>query len=83
MSKKTVVTVTMRKENGWYIATSPDLEGFIVCHQNFLSFSQEIPACIKALYIADHGIEVDVEELPSIDGHDLGRIVFEATKRVA
>lgn len=81
--QKSVVTVTMKRENGWYIATSPDLEGFIVCHQNFIIFTQEIPICIKMLFKADHGMEVDVEELPSIDSPDMSTVVFEAIKKAA
>lgn len=83
MQKKSVVTVTMRRENGWYIATSPDLDGFIVCHQNFITFTQEIPACIKVLFKANHNMEVDVEELPSIDSPDMSMVVFEAIKKAA
>jgi hypothetical protein len=44
-----IVNVEIIKENGWYIATSPDLPGLIVCHQKFLKFVKEIPECINAL----------------------------------
>lgn len=83
MPKKSVVTVTMRRENGWYIATSPDLDGLIVCHQNLVKFTQEIPACIKLLYKTNLDMDVDVEELTSLDNHDISRVVFEATKKAA
>lgn len=83
MADKSVVTVSMIRENGWYIATSPDLEGLIVTHQNFMKFAQEIPACIQLLYKANYGLDVDVEELPSFDNHDMSRVVFEAKKKAA
>lgn len=83
MPMKTVVTVAMRRENGWYIATSPDLKGLIVCHQSHAKFAQEIPLCIKVLFKANHGIDVEVEELPSMENDDVSQIVFEAVKKVA
>lgn len=82
MGIKSVVTVSMKRENGWYIATSPDLVGLIVCHQNYVTFVQEIPECIKLIFKANHGIEVDVEELSS-ESTDMSRVVFEATKKAA
>lgn len=80
---KNVVSVTMRKDNGWYIATSPDLAGLVVCHQDYVKFVQEIPACIKLLFKADRGMDVDVAAIPSLDDHDMTRVVFEATKKAA
>lgn len=83
MATKVVVTVKIIRENGWYIATSRDLDGLIVCHQNYIKFAQEIPACIKLLFQANRGLEVEVEELPSMDNVDVSTVVFEATKKVA
>ena len=60
MPNKSVVSVTMHKKDGWYVATSPDLTGLIVCHQNFVKFVQEIPQCIAALFKADYSMDVDV-----------------------
>jgi hypothetical protein len=83
MGIKAVVTVKMTRENGWYIATSPDLAGLIVCHQNFTKFVQEIPACIKMLFEAYQNTEVEVEELASLDNQDMSTVVFEAVKKAA
>ena len=83
MSNKTVVEVKMTKENGWYVATSQDLRGLIVCHQNFAQFTQERPECITALYRADHNAEVEVKEIQSTEDCDLSRLVFEAIKKAA
>ena len=78
MPSKTIVNVTMTRENGWYIATSTDLSELIVCHQNFVRFTQEIPECIKALYKANHNMDVDVEELTSMESKDISSLSFEA-----
>jgi hypothetical protein len=59
----TKITVTIRKIDEWYIATSPDLKGLVVCHPNLTEFTQEIPACIAALFRANHNREVEVQEL--------------------
>lgn len=83
MPQKSIVNVAMTRENGWYIATSQDLRELIVCNQNFVKFITEIPACIKALYKANHDMDVDVEELPSLESPDISKLSFEATTRKA
>lgn len=83
MAEKSVVTVKIKRQEGWYIATSQDLDGFIVCHKSWTKLAQEVPLCIQALYQANHGVEVDVEEIPSLDSHDMSRVVFEAKKKAA
>jgi len=81
MPKKSIVNVTMIRENGWYVATSKDLTELIICHQNFVKFTNEIPACIKALYKANYNMEVDVEEVPSMESHDLSMLSFEVIQK--
>lgn len=67
MPAKSIVAVKISRENGWYVATSADLEGLIVCHQNRGTLAQEIPLCIKQIFKLDHGMDVDVDEAPLID----------------
>ncbi len=80
---KSVVNVKMCRQDGWYVATSQDLDGLIVCHQSLLKLTQEIPACIKALFKANHGMDVDVEEMTSFDNPDVSSVVFEAKRKAA
>lgn len=75
---KSVVTVKIEKKEGWYMATSPDLKGLLVGHPNYVEFVNEIPKVIKALFKAQYGKEVQVEELSSRSDNDPTRVVFEA-----
>lgn len=81
MPDQSVVTVTMQKRDGWYIATSPNLIGLIVCHQNLVKFTQEIPECIRLLYRANYDMDVDVQEIPSMD--DVATVTFQAIRKAA
>lgn len=47
------ITLDISVNNGWYIATSKDLKGFFVAHEDFEVFLKEIPEVIKL--IKNHG----------------------------
>lgn len=84
MSEKFVINVDIcRGEGGYYIATSRDLRGLIVCTRKFLALAKEIPDCIIALLQKEFQADFSVDELLSNDDADISRVVFEATPRLA
>jgi hypothetical protein len=83
MPIKSVVNVNIRRQDGWYVATSNDLKGFIVCHQSMAKLTQSMPECIEALFKANHGIDVQVEEVQLFDNPDIRQMAFETTRKAA
>lgn len=84
MTDKLVINVNIeRREGGYYLGTSPDLKGLLVCSKSFINFSQEIPEAIKLLLKAKFETDVDVEEMVSVNNSDVSHVVFQATSKIA
>jgi len=69
-NKPTIILVSIDQLRGWHIATSKDINNFFMSSPNLSELIRDIPNVIKALYKAEHGIEVDVTEGASIDNHN-------------
>lgn len=57
-----LITVNIKRLKDWYVATSDDLKELHVADPRLNIVIEEIPHVIKALYKANRGIVVQVEE---------------------
>ena len=52
-----LITVNFEERDGWHIATSPELPGFILADQNKDEIIDDLPEAICVLYSARHNVE--------------------------
>jgi len=58
--KSTVVLVNIESVQEWFAASSEDLHGFFMAHDDLGELISDIPEAIKVLYKTQHGLDVDV-----------------------
>lgn len=55
-----LVRIKIENIDGWYIATSPDLPGFTIAHQDRSIIENDVPDAIQLLLTERHGLECSV-----------------------
>ena len=63
MSGKLVTIIAdINQRDGWWYATSQQLDGLLIAHKSLTAVKAEIPLVIKALYEAQYNIKVEIKK---------------------
>ena len=62
-----LINVNFEKKDGWHIATSPELPGFILADLDIDEIIDDLPEAIRVLYSHRHNIECGVVYLKRAD----------------
>ena len=63
MSKKPlVIRIDLQKQDGWHVATSKDLPGFVLAHQDRDKLIEDVPDAVRLLYSKRHNVDCQVVE---------------------
>ena len=58
-----LITINFEEKDGWHIATSPDLPGFILADPKFDEIIDDLPEAIRILYSSRHKVDCKVVSL--------------------
>ena len=61
-----LIRIRFQEKDGWWNATSPDLEGFYVAHQDPEYILQHIPEAIETLYSMRNNVDCKVVHAETI-----------------
>jgi len=68
---KTIEIRLEKTPEDWFIATCDDLPGLFVSHPDIKTVIDDIPDTIKALYLAQYSVEVDVAIIDQPEAMDM------------
>lgn len=82
-NKPAVILVKIESVRDWHVATSDDMNNFFMALPNLGDLIKDIPNVIKALYKAQHGVDVEVKEGGSVDNHSTMPLRYVMEPKVA